>query len=319
MRRNVPLFVLAGSVLTLTLAIACGSETNADDGSSGGASSTSSSSSGSLLGSSGGEGGTSGEGGIPENCNAPVDMFIMLDRSGSMAPDNNQDGNIGDTATKWERSITALSGYFNSAGSKDQGAALQFFPLDTHTAARCATGDGYHAPASPTASPFYTTLPSNTFDALLNAERPATGDNLGTPTEAAIRGMTRFTSENRRPGRVTIGILITDGNPNNCNENRDALSNMLAAHHTATKIRTYVIGMEGASFDAVERIAQGGGTPEHPDAVGGLTDACGGGNGPCRHWNVGDGDPKAFEAALKAIQESADGCKPGGGEINPVK
>ncbi len=316
MRRNAPFFLLAGSVCAV--AIACGSESGADDdGSSGGASSSSSSSSGSLLGS--GEGGANGEGGIPENCNAPVDMYIMLDRSGSMSTDSNQDGNIGDTDTKWERSITALSGYFNAAGSKDQGAALQFFPLDTHNSGRCATGDGYHAPAAPGASPFFTTLPSNGFDALLNAERPASGNNLGTPTEAAIRGMTRFTSENRRPGRVTIGILITDGNPNNCNEDRDDLSDMLAAHHAATKIRTYVIGMQGANFDNVERIAQGGGTPEHPDVVGGLTDACGGGSGPCRHWNVGDGDPKAFEAALEAIQESADGCKPGGGEINPVK
>jgi len=51
--------------------------------------------------------------------------------------------------------------------------------------------------------------------------------------------------------------------------------------------------------------------------VGPLTDACGNGAGPCRSWNVGDGNPQAFVAALAAIQESADGCKDGGGTINP--
>ncbi len=316
MARDLPLAVLVGSLLSLSVAVACGSDGNADNG--GG--SQDGGSSGNLLGNSGsGEGGTNGEGGSPADCNAPVDMYIMLDRSGSMSPDDNRDGNIGDTATKWERSITALSGYFDSPGSQGQAAALQFFPLDSQNDALCATGDGYHVPASPTGAPFFTTLPSNTFDALLNAAIPALdGSGLGTPTEAAIRGMSRFTSANRRPGRVTIGILITDGNPNNCNEDRDELADMLAAHYTATQIRTYVIGMEGASFDNVERIAQGGGAPEHGDDVGSLNDACGGGDGPCRHWNVGDGNPTVFEAALKAIQESADGCKPGGGVINPV-
>jgi hypothetical protein len=325
MSQRFSFFVAGGCFLGLSLAIACGSDgedSKFGDGSSGGASSGATSSGGSLLGSSGagGEGGAFGEGGIPGNCNAPVDMFIMLDRSGSMAPDDNDDGNIGDTSTKWERSITALSGYFNSAGSKDQGAALQFFPLDSQNNSLCSTGDGYHVAAAPTAAPNFLTLPSNGFDKLLNDERPADdGAGLGTPTEAAIRGMIRFTNANRRPGRVTIGILITDGNPNNCNEDRDELADMLKAHYDQTQLRTYVIGMEGASFDNVERIAQGGGTPEHPDTVGALNNACGGDTAPCRHWNVGDGNPAAFEAALKAIQESADGCKPGGGVINPVK
>ncbi|WP_146650862.1 hypothetical protein [Labilithrix luteola] len=52
--------------------------------------------------------------------------------------------------------------------------------------------------------------------------------------------------------------------------------------------------------------------------VGAVTDACGDGNGPCRHWNVGNGDPAVFAAALAAIQASADGCNPGGGHVNPV-
>ena len=299
----------------LAIVFACGSEPDVDGSSSGnsssGASSTSASSSGGF-GSSGAS--TSSSSGSvadanPANCIAPVDMYIMFDRSGSMGADCN----IGDsTSSKWCRAITALSGYFKSAGAKDQGAALQMFPLPNHSDNSCSTGDDYHVAAAPATG--YQTLPSNAFDALLNADDP----DGNTPTEAAIRGISRFTAANRRGGRVTIGILITDGNPNGCNEDLTDLSNLLQAHHAATQVRTYVIGMQGASFDNLEEIAQGGNAPLHPDTVGAITDACGDGAGPCRHWNVGDGDPTVFAAALAAIQESADGCKDGGGFVNPV-
>jgi hypothetical protein len=225
----------------------------------------------------------------------------------------------GTTASKWCRAINALSGYFSSAGATGQAAALQFFPLPNHTAALCATGDRYAVPALPASD--YQSLPSNAFDGILNSTSPAVGGGAataGTPTEAAMRGMTRFTSANRRPGRVTIGVLITDGDPRGCNENLTDLSNLLAAHHTDTTIRTYVVGMQGATVANLEAIAEGGGAPLHDNVVGTLTNACGG-TGPCRHWDVGDGNPEAFVAALAAIQQSADGCKPGGGTINPPK
>ena len=57
--------------------------------------------------------------------------------------------------------------------------------------------------------------------------------------------------------------------------------------------------------------------PLHPDVVGPLTSACGTSTAPCRHWNVGTGNPQAFIAALAAIQQSADGCADGGGTVNP--
>ncbi len=305
------------------MVVACGSSgPDSAFGSSGGTSGGTSGASGGTSGSSsfggtsGGAdgGGTSGADG--GSCSAPVDMFVMFDRSGSMG----NDCKLGDTtASKWCRSINALSGYFKSMGSTDQAAAIQFFPLDNGSDALCSTGDLYNVAALPAAD--YTTLPSASFDALLNATSPnqGGGGGGGTPTEAAIRGLTRFTAANRRPGRVTIGILITDGDPNGCDENLGHLSQLLQAHFTATTIRTYVIGMQGATFKNLEQIAQGGNGPQHPDAVGTITDACGDGAGPCRAWNVGDGDPAVFTAALAAIQASADGCKPGGGTVNPPK
>lgn len=240
-------------------------------------------------------------------------MFIAFDRSGSMDNDCTIGQNV---SSKWCRAITALSGYLKSQGSKDQAAAIQFFPLNGHTEAQCATGDGYSVAKYPATG--YETLPSSNFDNILNTESPA--DFFGTPTEAAIRGLSKFTEANRRGGRVTIGILITDGDPTQCNKDLGDLADLLKAHNAATQVRTYVIGMTGADFGNLETIAKGGGAPTHPDNLPGIQNACGSVKEPCTFWNVGDGEPAAFEAALAAIQKSADGCNvDGGGFINPVK
>jgi hypothetical protein len=306
-----------------TVALACGSSEGdsefssggASGGTSGGASSGSTGGFGSSSGASGATSSGASSGSSGETCFAPVDMYIVLDKSGSMGdPAGNGapgDCNIGQTVnSKWCRGINAISGYLKSSASKDQGAALQFF--SGADSASCNTGAPYDKPATPATS--FTTLPSDTFDAELNKVVPGGG----TPIEAALRGLTKFTAANRRGGRVTIGILVTDGNPQGCEENLDDLSDILQAHYDATKIRTYVIGMNGATFANLERIAAGGNAPTHPATVGSLSNACGNVTAPCRFWNVGDGDPAGFIQALAAIQESADGCKPGGGTVNPV-
>lgn len=246
------------------------------------------------------------------SCYAPVDMYIMLDRSCSMGADCD----IGSsTNSKWCHAINALSGYFNSPSAAGNAAALQFFPLVNHTSALCATGAGYDVPAAPNGPPAYRALPTTGFDPPLNATTDNTPCN--TPTEPAIRGMSTFTAANRRGGRVTIGMLVTDGAPVQCDTNLTNLSNLLQAHFTATTLRTYVIGMTGAKDANLEAIAQGGNAPLHPDTIGKLTGTCGTSPSPCRHWNVGDGNPDTFIAVLAAIQQSADGCADGGGTINP--
>jgi von Willebrand factor type A domain len=306
----------------IAVAVACGDSGADSEFSSGGASGQSSnggqtSSGGFGTSGAGGEGGTSGASGSSGgNCFAPVDMYIMFDKSGSMGdPAGNGkpgDCNIGETKnSKWCHAINALSGYLNSPSSKDQAAALQFFSGDDNP--NCGSGAPYTKPAIPATD--YTTLPSKSFDGQLNGIVPGGA----TPMEAALRGLTSYTAANRRPGRVTIGILVTDGDPMGCNQNLTALSGILQAHNTATKIRTYVIGMNGATFSNLEAIAAGGNAPKHMATVGALTNACGNVPAPCAFWNVGDGDPAGFIQALAAIQESANGCNPGGGTVNPPK
>ncbi len=299
--------LLVGALVGL---VACGSSDDSNGNGDGGGSDSTSGGDSPFGGKDGG--GSSDGGPVGDSCYAPVDMYIMQDRSGSMG----NDCNIGQTVnSKWCHAINALSGYFNGAASNGNAAAIQFFPLPNQSNALCATGTGYDVASLPTPPPAYTTLPTNTFDNLLNSQNDQGGG--GTPTEAAIRGLTKFTAGNRRGGRVTIGVVVTDGDPNGCDENLTDLSNLLQAHYQATTLRTFVIGMTGATDANLEQIAQGGMGPLHAATVGPLTNACGTSPAPCRHWNVGDGDPQAFIAALAAIQQASDGCVDGGGTVNP--
>jgi hypothetical protein len=253
------------------------------------------------------DGSSSGDG---SGCYAPVDMYIVQDRSGSMGTDCN----IGQTVnSKWCHAINALSGYFTSPSAAGNAAALQFFPLPSAPLDTCSSGKPYDMPAVPTPPPPFVTLPTPAFNTILNNANA----NGNTPTEAAIRGMISYTENNRRGGRVTIGILVTDGDPTSCDQNLQHLSDLLQTHYTNSTIRTYVIGMTGATDANLEAIAQGGNAPLHPATVGSLTGACGTSPAPCRHWNVGDGNPQGFVAALAAIEQSANGCADGGGTINP--
>ncbi len=250
-------------------------------------------------------GGTT-DGGVGDACAAvtakaepkPLDMYIMLDKSGSMG----SDCNIGSsTASKWCYAVNALSGFFTSTSAPGMGVALQYFPISGYS----CTGNG-GTEATPAVA--LGLLPGN-LNALQNSLNGTVPDGGNTPIEAGLRGLIDYTAKNKKPNRVMIAILITDGSPNACNTSGTYMAGLASAHFAASGVRTFVIGMTGASFATLEQIAAGGGTTTHPDNVGGVTDACGNGNGPCYHWNVGNGNPQAFVAALQAIQQSAVGCQ----------
>lgn len=243
----------------------------------------------------------------------PLDMYIMLDRSGSMGTDCN----VGQTtASKWCRAINSLHGFFTAPSSAGMGVALQYFPITGYS----CTGNGGTL-ATPAVGMALLPGLAGALQTSLNATVP-NGSN--TPIEAALRGLATFTANNTQTGRIMIGVLVTDGAPNGCSTATGTLSGVLQTHFNATGIRTFVIGMEGASFANLEAIAAGGNAPLHPDQVGALPDTCGNGAGPCRHWNVGNGNPAVFIEALKAIQQSAVGCtyampQPTTGVVDPNK
>jgi hypothetical protein len=95
-----------------------------------------------------------------------------------------------------------------------------------------------------------------------------------------------------------VGVLATDGDPQGCEQNIGDLADIIEGHLQDTGIRTFIIGMTGASLNNLERLASVGGAPEHgPEHCGGQMD--------CHFWSVGDGDPEAFVDALSQIEAAA--------------
>jgi hypothetical protein len=255
------------------------------------------------TGASTGSGASTGTGGGFDECAAVaeeaegqhLDMYVLLDHTGSMG--NDCPLNLATpppaNGSKWCFATNALGRYFTSAQAMGHRAALQFLAVQGFA---CAGGPG-NAEASPVvamtllpvaaASPMITTL---------DAADAAGG--FGTPIEAGLRGIATFTAGNVTPGRTMIGILITDGDPNGCDGNITNLAAVADAHFKATGIRTFIIGMTGATLTNLEPIAVAGGAAAH-------TDFCGNGVASCHYWSVGNGDPSAFVASLQAIAGQA--------------
>jgi hypothetical protein len=227
----------------------------------------------------------------------PLDMYVMIDTSGSMGPSTPTSCTVtaATPATKLCRAVKALWGYFTSAGAAGNGVALQQF-----------NSTGCSARSTPAvqmdALPNHLTPIQTWLEGLVN--------DGSTNTEGALLGLRDYTNPAVAPsppvgfgkaaGRNIIGILITDGDPQGCQTSIGTLDDIIDDHFTSTQVRTYVIGMEGATFSNVENLADGAGAPPH-------TNYCGT-SPPCSHYSVGAGDPAAFIDALNAIQQSAVGC-----------
>jgi hypothetical protein len=162
----------------------------------------------------------------------------------------------------------------------------------------------------PPTHPMIQAISDDDFDTLNNAGN-------GTEIEGALRGIAQFTAANKTPGREMIGVLMTDGDPNGCNEDVDDLAQIIADHYATTGIRTFIIGVEGATDRNLERMAIEGGAEPHDDFCGSLAP-------PCHYWNVGDASGDVLAAALQAIigQSTPIGCEfplsnvqPAGGQM----
>ncbi len=215
----------------------------------------------------------------------PLDMYIILDKSGSMGTDCN----VGSNGTsKWCYAINALNKFFTAPSSVGTGVALSFF-------------SGSSCPNLANAQVAYNTLPNHVTQ--LNNAMNGASPGGNTPTSAAANGIASYTAANEKPGRKMIGVLITDGDPTSCSPtNVGQINTILANHFGSTNIPTFIIGMTGASFTNLETLANNAGAPSH-------TQNCGGGVNPCHFYNVANGDPAVFLAVLKAIQQTAIGCQ----------
>jgi hypothetical protein len=142
------------SCLTVLLAAACGSSDHPGASGSGSGNGTGNTSAkagttggpdlGSLGGASNGSDGAGGDdigaecaGDLIEAKRVPLDMYVMLDVSGSMLSPTEGDMNV----TKWQAVSSALSGFISDDASAGIGVGLQVFPIRRAEAPTSCTSD----------------------------------------------------------------------------------------------------------------------------------------------------------------------------------
>jgi hypothetical protein len=247
---------LALLAVASALVIACGSASDSEfpggssgssgDGSSGGGSS------GTIGGSSSGASGTGGaSGGIGPACATstssgkadPVYLVFVVDRSGSMKqnPPNN----------KWDSVLAGLTSFFKDPQSAGLFASEQVFPQTATANDQCTTTNYSTQLVGMTALPDG----AGTLASALGANAPQ--GTFGTPTEPALQGALAFAKTVESTGKKTAVVLVTDGQPNDCNS--DVPGSAQAAGAGLPGIKTYVIGV-GDSLGNLDQIAVGGGT-----------------------------------------------------------
>jgi hypothetical protein len=229
----------------------------------------------------------------------PLDVYLVFDRTASMGRDCAfTPGTQPPVASKACYATYAVAQYYMSVNPAD----------DTHLAFQFMSLDRNDCNGGPYATPLVdmTPLPVDANHVLVRTISDETFQGgLGTHIEGAIRGISAYTLNHDKTiaapaGRTTIGILMTDGDPNGCNENVDQLAQLVAQHLSASNgaVKMFFIGETGATLSNLEAYAVQGGAAPHMDF-------CGNGPTPCHYWDVGDGQPAAFASAMASIVRQA--------------
>jgi hypothetical protein len=214
----------------------------------------------------------------------PLDIFIMLDQSGSMSED------AGNALTKWQTVRAAITEFVMSDSSEGIGVGIQYFGLPTPAVLGCTqipcTMDSDCTDGCTICSPGVCHSSWNPDEDTCEAgeyawaevpiaELPANGNaivsSLGmhgpgtnTPTLPALPGALQYatTWATAHPDHVTVVAFATDGDPAICGTDLGVINGVAADAFNATpSIKTFVIGV-GGSLDALDGIAEAGGTVE---------------------------------------------------------
>lgn len=286
-------------------------------GDGGAASTTNSSSSSSGMGGAGGginitgAGGSNGQGGGSECATGsaeakllPLNMFIAVDRSGSMS------------GAKWTAAKSAFTTFFQDPNAAPLRVALRFWPDDQPgdqsihcndnvdfqcgpaVVDACATPQ---VPLGPLSDPAQVTALTDLYN--------ATSPSGATPTSAALQGATKHMALyviQKMHQEQGIVILVTDGEPTTCNTDINFIANAADIAYQGAGVLTFAVGMVGADQAQLNQIAAGGHTGQA--------------------FMIGGANPaQDLINALNAIQAASISCKfdmpqaPEGQEIDPTQ
>ncbi len=208
----------------------------------------------------------------------PLAILLLMDRSGSMV------------GGKWDSARQAMIAFTDTPGSVGSKLGLSVFPPDPGIEEQCVPS--LYAPIVPIAL-----IPGNgpaIKEALLT--RGTTGTTPMNPAvQGAVDAMRGHLAQN--PNEEGVVILVTDGDPEGCGStvaNVSAIAQAAAAE--TPRIRTFVVGMDGAKFSNLDKIALAGGGAPYAFNASGTGDA------------GGTTQQQLFDA-LEKIRAGAMGCE----------
>lgn len=224
----------------------------------------------------------------------PLDILILLDRSGSMY------------GTKWDGSVNALTSFVNAPTSAGISTGIVYYPLDSVPYDEQCDYTLYDLPVVDMGE-----LPANAaaMAASLQGEDPNGGT---TPTYGALKGTLFWATayQDANPNRKVIVVLATDGDPNSCpsspvDQNSAAqIGNLAASALNYNGVQTYVVAIQGSNVAALNQIAAAGGTGMAFDVTGNIN---------------------AFSDKMEEIRKQALACEfnipepPMGNQVDPEK
>ncbi len=208
----------------------------------------------------------------------PLAMLVLIDRSGSMA-----------SGAKWDSAVKAIRGFADRADVVGMKMGLQFFP-PTQTGVDTCNASVYKTLAVPMNS-----LPANVLP--IASKLDATkADGGATPMRSGLEGSIAALRDlvTADPNHEAAVILVTDGDPTSCGNIStvaSVASNGASPPAGIPRVRTFVVGMDGATFSNLDTVAAAGGSTKSFDV----------GSGPAAS--------DALAKALEDIRSGAIGCE----------
>lgn len=182
----------------------------------------------------------------------PVNLYIMFDKSSSMAGD------------KWDSAKAGLVAFVNDDASAGLRVALRFFPREPDATPACDQF-AYQEPTVP-----FGELPAHAqaIQDGMDAEQP---DGFSTPVYPALGGaiLKGIEVAENNPGEVSAVLLVTDGEPQGpaptCGgvdpEDPQVIADLAATGaNYVPPVVTYVVGLPGVNQSFADLVAQAGGT-----------------------------------------------------------
>lgn len=223
----------------------------------------------------------------------PVNMFLLFDKSGSML-----DGG------KWAAAKGALKAFFQDPKVAGLRVAIRFFPDTTCDSPECDI-DACTTPQVKIGKLTAQSAPDDAQEALLIKAIDGAFPVGGTPMFAALGGAEQAAAIHlsQNPSHKAAVVLVTDGTPNGCETDVDKIAELAAQAFKTFAVTTYVVGLDGANQDQLDKIA-----------AAGETDSA---------FYLGQGDiQQSLLAAFQAIQGKGLACQfklPKDEEVDPNK